>query len=220
MKTKKFFIWPRVNPFIYKNEWRTKIDSYAKLFCPHTNWQNATKAGKTNSRTNCQQNRIAISQSRDMSVPNSLPIGISNGNDLIIIDYIEQILEFSNGELCPPFAFCHDEAGFCCGQLGNKHSHKWWGESMESWEGGRDSISSAHVAKAEKEGQHHLHVVPSSAMSLSPNQNVEKMLWHGAFMRLWFLLQISKSRLMGPRGPPRLTNLQQESQICNEFSKI
>ena len=37
------------------------IDSFAKLFCHHTNWQNATKAGRTNSRTNCQQNRIAIS---------------------------------------------------------------------------------------------------------------------------------------------------------------
>jgi hypothetical protein len=32
------------------------------LFCHHTNWQNATKAGRTNSRTNCQQNRIAISR--------------------------------------------------------------------------------------------------------------------------------------------------------------
>jgi hypothetical protein len=38
------------------------IDSFAKLFCHHTNWQNATKAGRTNSRTNCQQNRIAISR--------------------------------------------------------------------------------------------------------------------------------------------------------------
>jgi len=35
-----------------------------------------------------------------MSVPNSLPIGISNGND--VIDYIKQTLHFSNGELCPP----------------------------------------------------------------------------------------------------------------------
>ena len=35
-----------------------------------------------------------------MCVPNSLPIGISNGNDLV--DYIEQTLEFSDGELCPP----------------------------------------------------------------------------------------------------------------------
>ena len=37
-----------------------------------------------------------------MFVPNSLPIRISNGNDLV--DYIEQTLEFSDGELCPPFA--------------------------------------------------------------------------------------------------------------------
>ena len=37
-----------------------------------------------------------------MFVPNSLPIGISNGNDLV--DYIKQTLEFSYGELCPPFA--------------------------------------------------------------------------------------------------------------------
>jgi hypothetical protein len=94
------------------------------------------------------------------------------------------------------------------------------GESMESWEGGRDSASSVHVAKAEKEGQHHLLIVPSSAMSSSPIPNVEKMLWRGAFMRLWFSLQIRKPRLTSPRGPPRLTNLRQKSQICNEFSDI
>ena len=61
-------------------------------------------------------------KSRDMFVPNSLPIGISNGIDLV--DYIKQTLEFSNGELCPPSAFCHDKARFCWGRPGDKHSHK------------------------------------------------------------------------------------------------
>ncbi len=38
------------NPFICQN------------VLPHTKWQNAAKAGRTNSRTNCQQNKIAISR--------------------------------------------------------------------------------------------------------------------------------------------------------------
>ncbi len=48
------------------------------------------------------------------------------------------------------------------------------GRAWKAEEGGRDSASSVHVAKAEKEEQRHLHIVPSSAMSLSPNQNVDK----------------------------------------------
>jgi hypothetical protein len=42
------------NPFICQN------------VLPHTKWQNAAKAGRTDSRTNCQQNRIAIAISLPM----------------------------------------------------------------------------------------------------------------------------------------------------------
>ena len=62
-ENKEIFIWPRVNPFIYKNEWHKNNRFIILIVLPHTNWQNATKAGRTNSRTNCQQNRIAISPS-------------------------------------------------------------------------------------------------------------------------------------------------------------
>ena len=42
--------WHKKNRFIHQN------------VLPHTNWQNVTKSCRTNSRTNCQQNRIAISR--------------------------------------------------------------------------------------------------------------------------------------------------------------
>jgi hypothetical protein len=42
------------NPFICQN------------VLPHTKWQNVAIAGRTNSRTNCQQNRIAISPSKGL----------------------------------------------------------------------------------------------------------------------------------------------------------
>ena len=77
---------------------------------------------------------LFFGKSRDVFVPNSLTIGISNGNDLV--DYIEQTLEFSDGELCPPFAFCHDEARFrrfCQGRPGDKHSRKRWGGRARAW---------------------------------------------------------------------------------------
>jgi hypothetical protein len=44
-----------------QNEWHKKNRFIHQNVLPHTNWQNVTKAGRTNSRTNCQQNRIAIS---------------------------------------------------------------------------------------------------------------------------------------------------------------
>jgi len=61
MKTKKFLYDQELTHSLTKMNGIKIIDSFAKLFCHHTNWQNATKAGRTNSRTNCQQNRIAIS---------------------------------------------------------------------------------------------------------------------------------------------------------------
>ena len=62
MKTKKFLYDQELTHSLTKMNGIKIIDSFAKLFCHHTNWQNATKAGRTNSRTNCQQNRIAISR--------------------------------------------------------------------------------------------------------------------------------------------------------------
>ena len=61
MKTKKFLYDQELTHSLTKMNGIKIIDSFAKLFCHHTNWQNATKAGRTNSRTICQQNRIAIS---------------------------------------------------------------------------------------------------------------------------------------------------------------
>jgi hypothetical protein len=63
MKTKKFLYDKELTHSFTKMNGIKIIDSFAKMFCPHTNWQNATTAGRTNSRTNCQQNRIAISRS-------------------------------------------------------------------------------------------------------------------------------------------------------------
>ena len=61
MKTKKFLYDQELTHSFTKMNGIKIIDSFAKMFCPHTNWQNGTKAGRTNSKTNCQQNRIAIS---------------------------------------------------------------------------------------------------------------------------------------------------------------
>ena len=46
-----------------------------------------------------------------------------------------------------------------------------------------------------------------------------RMWQRGAFVRLCFLSQVCESRSTGPRGPPRLANLRQKSQICDGFSE-
>ena len=50
-----------------QNEWHKKNRFIHQNVLPHTNWQNVTKAGRTNSRTNCQQIRIAISRTNTNS---------------------------------------------------------------------------------------------------------------------------------------------------------
>jgi hypothetical protein len=84
MKTKKFLYDQELTHSLTKMNGKKIIDSFAKLFCHHTNWQNATKAGRTNSRTNCQQNRIAISplflrgSKRDASTDHIVLAGVIN----------------------------------------------------------------------------------------------------------------------------------------------
>ncbi len=78
------------------------------VFCPHTNWQNATKAGRTNSRTNCQQNRIAISPLRRESSFPSETLGFNGVNSTILVVFTlifrYQIIEKIRvaGEAKPP----------------------------------------------------------------------------------------------------------------------
>ena len=45
-----------------QNEWHKKNRFIHQNVLPDTNWQNVTKSCRTNRRTNCQQNRIAISR--------------------------------------------------------------------------------------------------------------------------------------------------------------
>jgi hypothetical protein len=61
----------------FTNEWHKKFDSFTKMFCPIQIGRTGPKAGRTNSRTNCQQNRIAISLTnwrppKAKSLPSSL----------------------------------------------------------------------------------------------------------------------------------------------------
>jgi hypothetical protein len=58
----------KLTPFKY-NEWAKWYHSNCKNVLPHPKMAGRDKNGRINSRTNCQQNRIAFSPMLDISIP-------------------------------------------------------------------------------------------------------------------------------------------------------